>query len=555
MRFPWRWLPYLHQGQSVTIATHYTLDARTVVRHRAGRVVAYDASSIGHSFPATDGPRENDRRVLGPGSGPKLSSATVAVVSIMGPLAQRAETFCSYVDGYDSITDRVCSALNDPEVVAVVLRIDSPGGDVAGIEEAIRTIIEARDRSGKKIATYVDELAASGAYWLAASLSNAGIFAPKSGRVGSIGCYTVFVDEREALAKDGLAVKMVRDPGGKDAANPIDPVADLALARMQDEVTGIALRFYSAVSASRGIPVESVRSLNAAVLGAEEAKTAGLIDDISTLDGVIGRATKSISPQARAAYRAHRSENTMKIKKSTGRPVAAEGDAPARATTSEVASSCRECEAACGDCATACEGGTADEAISSAQACREACKANIAVLDSFLGAPGEEPEPGEMPEGDPAAPMPEESAAAASLMRTTGKASIVQALEQVEAWKASALEHQAAQAKLEQERKALESEERRGLVAQLVKAGFETPATAWADDKGTVPAEHLAAMSLPALRERVAKLTGSRPSSARVAPPSTVSSASALSEHELKICKEAGCKPEDFAALKAARRS
>lgn len=205
-----------------------------------------------------------------------------------------------------------------------------------------------------------------------------------------------------------------------------------------------------------------------------------------------------------------------------GRSRVAEGDAPARATTTEVASSCRECEAACGDCATACESGTADEAIAGAQACREACKANIAVLDSFLGAPADadKPEPEEMPDGDPAAPMPEESAAAASLMRTTGKASLVQALEQVETWKASALEHQAAQAKLEQERKALETEERRGLVASLVKGGFETPATAWADDKGTVPAEHLAAMSLPALRDRVAKLTGSRsPAPARVSPP------------------------------------
>lgn len=527
-------------------ATHFTLDARTVVRHRAGCVVAFDASSIGHSFPASDGPKANETRVLAQGSGPKMSSATVAVVSIMGPLAQRAETFCSYVDGYDSITDRVCSALNDPEVSGVVLRIDSPGGDVAGIEEAIRTIVECRDRSGKKIATYVDELAASGAYWLAASISNAGIFAPKSGRVGSIGCYTVFVDEREALAKDGLAVKMVRDPGGKDAANPIDPVADLALARMQDEVTGIALRFYSAVSASRGIPVESVRTLNAAVLGAESAMAAKLIDEVATFEGVLGRVAAPIPTQIQAASRSRRPKVSTRGK-IMGRSRVAEGDAPARATTTEVASSCRECEAACGDCATACESGTADEAIAGAQACREACKANIAVLDSFLGASDDKPEPGEMPDGDPAAPMPEESAAAASLMRTTGKASIVQALEQVEAWKASALEHQAAQAKLEQERKALESEERRGLVASLVKAGFETPATAWADDKGTVPAEHLAAMSIAGLRDRVAKLTGSRsPAPARVSPPT------ASESDEIPERLRGKVDPAKYAAMRAA---
>lgn len=91
--------------------------------------------------------------------------ATVAIVGIEGPLAQRAiYDLCGYVDGYDAIAARLQIALENPDVGAVVLRIDSPGGDAQGLEEAVRRMRLAVEQSGKPCMVYVDELAASAAY-------------------------------------------------------------------------------------------------------------------------------------------------------------------------------------------------------------------------------------------------------------------------------------------------------------------------------------------------------------------------------------------------------
>ena len=103
------------------------------------------------------------------------------------------------------------------------------------------------------------------------------------------------------------------------------------------------------------------------------------------------------------------------------------------------------------------------------------------------------------------------------------------------------------------ERDARDSAERRALVAELVKLGRETPATAWADVEATKPRGMLAAMPVVELRERVA-LFSSAPLQAMGAVRPAVGAA-VLDEREQKLCAEMGCKPEIFAALKAQREA
>lgn len=509
----------------MTQRTHYVLDAKTVAQHRAGRVVAFDAGSIDRAFPSSDGPRAN---TIEPYVSPKPAAqerTSVAVVSVMGPLAQRSETFCSFVEGYDSISERLIEALNDAAVGGVVLYVDSPGGDVAGLEDAVRRIVEARDASGKPIAVYVDELCASAAYWLASSVSSAGIFAPLAARIGSIGSYCILVDERKSLEQQGIAIKLIRDPAGKAENAPEDPVPDLAVARAQEMVGKVTARFFAAVSAARPVKATALEALNGAVLEAQDAVTFGLIDGVASLDFVVNKvgelAIEAASKDADAARTARATRSRLArirsraLRRSGEMPKAEDGAAPERAMASDVAASCRECEKSCGECATACESGTADEAISSAHACHAACAANMAVLESFLGMSSEAP-----PAPEPVEPPPpEDTAAAEQLLRVTGKATRGEALVEVERWRGMALVHEAEQKKLEQEKASLEAQERRSLVAQLVKCGAEIPATAWADDKGTVPAEPWASMSMAALRDRVAKRVAAAPAATTPKPP------------------------------------
>lgn len=211
----------------------------------------------------------------------------VAFVSVSGPLASRsASDLCGYVDGYDAIAGRVIGALREKSASAVVLVIDSPGGDVPGLEESVRKIVEARDKAQKPIFAYVNELAASAAYWIASSVADGGIYGPAAARVGSIGVISALVDETEALKKAGLKVTVIREPEGKAENHPAGPVSELAEGRARDRVRAIAGRFFEAVAKARGLEAKNVAAMNAAVFEGGEAVKAGLLDGITSLDGL-----------------------------------------------------------------------------------------------------------------------------------------------------------------------------------------------------------------------------------------------------------------------------
>jgi phage I-like protein len=156
-------------------------------------------------------------------------------------------------------------------------------------------------------------------------------------------------------------------------------------------------------------------------------------------------------------------------------------------------------------------------------------------------------------------------AARQSLLRETGARSMLEALSAVASWKSSHIKLEAERAKLAQERAALEAAERRVLVGELVKLGFETPATAWSDASATKPAEPWASMGLDALKSRVGKLRASKGAgvavSQRLDTPRVSESGSQtfnvngqvveLSARELDNCRKVGAKPEDYARNKA----
>ena len=170
----------------------------------------------------------------------------------------------------------------------------------------------------------------------------------------------------------------------------------------------------------------------------------------------------------------------------------------------------------------------------------------------------EEPAP-EAPPMEAAAPPPddapaadEEKAMARAVAALTGKPAGASVAE-VERWRASHIQLESERAKVAADRAALEASERRALVAKLVTDCGEAPATAWADDTATKPAEPWATMPLEALRARVAKLSAQPRAKVVEAPKGGATGAHGLTERELEICKETGCEPATFAAIKARR--
>lgn len=261
---------------------HVQVDLKTLARAGASPVLALDPGVFATGLQLTGNAEDQE---------PSELEEKVAIVAVRGPLAQRARVdLCAYVDGYDAISRRLQKALAS-DAKSVLLAIDSPGGDVAGLEQAVAGMRAAVEAAGKPVVAYVDELAASAAYWIAACVADV-IVVPPSGRVGSIGCIGAIVDETKALEKEGVKVSLVREPAGKADGHPCGPIIELAEARVGTMVRAAAGRFYEAVGARRKIKSEAVAALNGEVFEGSAALSKGLVDEVGGLSSAMARAQR-----------------------------------------------------------------------------------------------------------------------------------------------------------------------------------------------------------------------------------------------------------------------
>lgn len=209
----------------------------------------------------------------------------VAILPVTGPVMRYANLF-SKVSGATSIdvlaTD-FNEALNNPNVKAIVLEIDSPGGTVAGVNELAEMIYAARGQ--KPITAYVSGIGASAAYWLASSADEIVIDATAS--VGSIGVISVQTDDTERKAKAGI--KEIQIVSSVSPRKRPDLATEEGRADVQAMVDSIAQVFVSTVARNRGVSMDTVLTdfgQGGLMVGADAVK-AGMADRVGSLESII----------------------------------------------------------------------------------------------------------------------------------------------------------------------------------------------------------------------------------------------------------------------------
>lgn len=275
---------------------HVRLDADALRRGGASAVLAVDPSIIGGvvRLRSTEPEPFTAAYAAAAKSGGSEAQKSVGVVSVEGPLSQKATAdLCGYVDGYDAIAARFDLAMGSDVTSAVLMVLDSPGGDVAGLEQGVARMLESKKKHGKKVVAFVNEMAASAAYWIAAAVADE-IVIPPAGRVGSIGVIAAFVDLTAAAEKAGEKWTVIRYPAGKADAMPLAPLTDLATERVSATVEELGKRFHKAISNARDISTKEIRAMNGAVFSGKAAIAAGLADRIDTLEGALARTQKPI---------------------------------------------------------------------------------------------------------------------------------------------------------------------------------------------------------------------------------------------------------------------
>lgn len=225
----------------------------------------------------------------------------VAHVRVEGPLAQRAWSCWVFGgDGYDAIESRVRAALGDPRSRSLVIEYDSPGGEVAGCGVCADAIRAAAEASGKPVVSYVGELAASAAYWLASAADK--IVTPASGVLGSIGVIATRIED--APRGDGRKVHLITSGARKADGHPTVPLSEDELAATQAKIDALADVFAGAVAERRGMSAADVRALEADVLIGADAVKRGLADQVGNMGSAV--------TMARELSKATRRQQAMK---------------------------------------------------------------------------------------------------------------------------------------------------------------------------------------------------------------------------------------------------
>lgn len=209
----------------------------------------------------------------------------VAVISAMGALVHRTrlEADSSLLIGYNDLAADMEDALAQPEVHAIALVLDSPGGEVSGAFELADRIYAARGR--KPIVAVADGMAASAAY-LAASAADEVVLTTTS-YVGSIGVVMRHVDYSRALANEGINVSHIFAGEHKLDGNPYQPLPTSVREHLQADIEGLYQMFVQAVARHRGMDEQAVRDTRAAVYRGVAGVAARLADRIGTADAVI----------------------------------------------------------------------------------------------------------------------------------------------------------------------------------------------------------------------------------------------------------------------------
>ena len=240
-----------------------------------------------------------------------LQVPNIAVISILGTLVRRtgAMDAASGLTSYASISSQINAAINDPNVDAVLLDIDSPGGEAGGAFDLADEIVSAR--STKPIWAVANDDAFSAAYAIACSAER--IYLTRTGGVGSIGVIALHVDQTQRDALDGYRYTAIYAGDRKNDLSPHLPLSNEASTALQTEVDRLYEMFVSTVATNRGLDAQAVRDTQAGLFYAGDAIEAGFADAIGTADDAMRALALEVQQRKSAIARSFGSGREMEV--------------------------------------------------------------------------------------------------------------------------------------------------------------------------------------------------------------------------------------------------
>lgn len=222
----------------------------------------------------------------------------VAVIPVTGPLFRYANLFTaiSGATSYEILAQDFTVALDNPDINAIILNIDSPGGEVNGCAELANMIFAARGK--KPIIAYASGDAASGAYWIASATDE--VVASETSGLGSIGVVAVY----RGAKPDKNAPTTIEIVSSQSPFKRLNPETDEGRAKLQTRIDAMAEVFVQTLARNRGIEAAQVLEQfgGGDILIGAHAVNAGLADRIGSLEKLIAEFSASSNPALQRGF-------------------------------------------------------------------------------------------------------------------------------------------------------------------------------------------------------------------------------------------------------------
>lgn len=221
-------------------------------------------------------------------SGRMTMHGPVAVIPIDGPIYRYADIFTRASGGVttDSLARDLQHALDDPKVSGILLAIDSPGGEVTGINELADMIYAARSR--KPIVSYIEGYGASAAYWIASAADL--VVADDTALLGSIGTIMGVPDPTK---RPSYRIDFVSKQSPKKKPDVTTDAGRAVIQQLVDELTDV---FIAQVARNRGLAADDILAIEGGLLVGQQAVDAGLADVLGSEEGAVSALTQGTLP-------------------------------------------------------------------------------------------------------------------------------------------------------------------------------------------------------------------------------------------------------------------
>lgn len=205
----------------------------------------------------------------------------IAIVTVAGPVVKGKPS--PFVSCYGALEDALDELLEAPPLAAVI-KLDSPGGMVAGLEAVCRKLGQLAEQT--LVVASVNGDCLSAAYRIASQCGS--IWASEESSVGSLGTYWQLLDFSQAFANDGIRSVLLTTGPLKGVGAVGEAISEQQQAFLQGKVDEMNGRFMADITAGRGLSAEQLAAVSDGRWWlAAEAVGLGLVDQLGGLGDVL----------------------------------------------------------------------------------------------------------------------------------------------------------------------------------------------------------------------------------------------------------------------------